>query len=78
MGLFDRLRGMMGGGDAAGAVAAEKFECTHEAMTPTWDSADDEGDASKATGFHCPTCDSAFTPQQAEWARKRGTEGSRR
>ena len=66
---------MTGGGTAA---APEKFECLHEALTATWDSADDEGDETKATGFHCPSCDADFTPQQAEWARKRGTEGSRR
>lgn len=78
MGLLDRIRAL-GGSSAASSVAeAEKFECPHVTLTPQWAEGADEGDETTATGFHCPACDTDFTPQQADWARKRGLEGSRR
>ncbi len=77
MGLLDRFRSK-GSSGAAATADAQKFECRHETLTPQWADAADEGDEAKASGFHCPACDSDFTPQQAGWARKRGTEGNRR
>lgn len=78
MGLLDRIRSVVGGASADEAANSERFECLHETLTPQWDNAADEGDESKATGFVCASCESDFTPQQADWARKRGREGSRR
>ena len=77
MGLLDRVRSMFGNGSAS-ATAPGRFECPHKTMTPQWNDAADEGDESKAASFVCASCHSELTPQQAGWARKRGTEGSRR
>ena len=74
MGLLDSIRSMFGGGASNDVADTEKFECRHETLTPHWDNAADEGDESKATGFVCASCESDFTPQQADWARKRGLE----
>jgi hypothetical protein len=77
MGLLDRFRSK-GTATKAGGATSARFECLHETLTPQWDDAADEGDESKAIGFLCSACQNTLTPQQAGWARKRGTEGSRR
>ena len=77
MGLLDRFRSKGSSNKLEGASSA-RFECLHETLVPQWENSADEGDESKATEFVCSSCQSHLTPQQAGWARKRSTEGSRR
>ena len=74
MGLLDRLlRRKATRGDEQGAEVATP-PCSHTAIGPRWDSADDMGDESKATSYRCEACGETFTHEQAERIRAEAAE----
>ena len=77
MGLLDRFRGR-GNSSKADGDAEKDHECLHGVLVAHWAEAADMGDESKATEFVCQSCAEHFTPDKAEWVRKRAIERLRR
>lgn len=69
MGLLGRLLGRSGGATATDEDLVEKAECPHATLTARWNSVQDMGDESKATGFVCAACMEQFTREQTEEIR---------
>ena len=72
MSILDRL--FRRGQTTEPEEAVEAPSCAHIALTPRWESTQDMGDESKASGFTC-SCGEAFTPERA--AQLRASEAER-
>ena len=72
MGILDMLFRRSQTADAEKPV--ETPSCPHVALTARWESTQDMGDESKASGFTC-SCGETFTPEEA--ARLRADEAER-
>jgi hypothetical protein len=44
--------------------------CPHKLLVPRWDSVDDMGDESKATGYKCDACGASLSLMEVEEARR--------
>ena len=72
MGILDTL--FRRGQTAAPEKAVETPTCMHIALTARWESTQDMGDESKASGFSC-SCGETFSPEAA--AQLRASEAER-
>ena len=72
MSILDRL--FRRGQTTEPEEAVEAPPCTHIALAARWDSTQDMGDESKASGFTC-SCGETFTPEEA--AQLRASEAER-
>ncbi len=48
----------------------ETSNCPHLVLVPRWDSVDDMGDESKASGYHCDACGVSLSLEEGRQARE--------
>ena len=76
MGLFHRISRLVPF-VSSGSERSDRA-CMHGSLTPRWESPDDDGDNAKATEFICDSCGTHFSPERADWMRRRTAESLRR